>query len=194
MKNLYKSRTGAADQIFATVFFIAAFALIAAGFLHFNSLSNPIQQDITALHIKLDDEENYANLMQSYTDNTNSETMSNLLIESIVANQFLKFDTVLSAKMQRDYPKGTYWEYGIFKIKQNDKFDTSSGEIVYAHTNSNFKSPQRSPGELETMARFSSDPFGEDPSISYMQIPFIKDNYNHYMVFKFGGSKFRGAE
>src|SRR3989344_7986481 len=117
------SKKAASDQIFATLFFIAAFAIIVAVLLYSNSLNNPIKQEISSLHIKLDDEENFANLMQSFTDYTNSQTMTDLLVGSIITNQYLKFDAILIAKLQRDYSKEIYWEYEILKIAKGEKFD-----------------------------------------------------------------------
>ena len=185
------NKRAALDQIVATVFFIAAFALIVSVFF-FTTNSNPVEQKVDAIHIKLDDEESFSNLMQSYTDATNSETMTDLIVQSLVINQYSRFDTVLSAKMRRDYDKGIYWEYAVFKIDKNTKYDTSKGEILYEFRNTDFKAPDRLPQELETMARFNSDPFGENPSVMYIQLPFVDDSYKYYMVFSFGGSKFRG--
>ncbi len=195
MKNkkisIINSNKAALDQIFATVLFIAAFSIIVAIFLYSNNLTSPIKQEISSLHIKLNDEENFVNLMSSYIDDTHSQTMADLLVESIVINNFSKFDERISAKLERDYSKDIYWEYEVIKINGIEKFDTNFGELVYAYGNLNYQAPKRSPDELEAKAR-NTDFYGEGPM--YMQLPLIKNDYNFYMVFRFDSLNFGGKK
>ncbi len=165
MKKWFKTnKTAAVDQIFATILFIVAFAIIVVGFLHFGNLGNPIQQDITALHIKLDDEENFANLMQSYTDYTNSQTMTDLLVESITTNEYSKFDTVMSTKMQRDFSEN-YWRWVIYTSELGEKLERGRSEIIYEYERPNYS---KLPSESWSSA---------------MQIPFIKNSKQYYIAF-----------
>src|SRR3989344_396827 len=163
-QTLKMNKKGAMDQVFATIFFIVVFALIVSVFLYANNLNNPIEQEITSLHIKLDDEENFANLMNSYSDNANSKTMTDLLSESIVLNQFSKFDSIMEEKLIRDYSE-KYWRWVIYTSDLGEKFELGISEIIYEH-------------ERQDYSKFPSESWS-----GAMQIPILKNNKQHYIAF-----------